>query len=221
MKELYIFLTHHLEEPFLTTLKNFPPEKCIILFDEDHPIPSVNIQIPIIKTKRIDTSYDMYGHSMYISFFRNNRHLLKKYNYFWFIENDVYVPSHFMYVHRCYDYDLMVPEYGVRSPSWCWIPTLHGFSETKLIGVTGVILRMSNKFLKELLNIDETFTGYMEAVLPHICLEKNFSIQCFLPEYIGKVTTDRNDPLLRQIMEHPELREEKLYHPFKKPMVFS
>jgi hypothetical protein len=221
MKELYIFLTHHFEEPFLTTLKNFSHENSIILFDEAHELPQINIKIPIIKTKRIHTSYDMYGHSMYISFFRNNKHLLEKYNYVWVIENDVYVPSHFMKIHRCYDYDLMVPEFGVRSPNWCWLQTLKGFSETKQIGVTGVIMRMSNKFLRELIKIDYHFSGYMEAVLPHICLQNHFTIQCFLPEFIGKVTTDRDDPLLRQIMKYPELREEKLYHPFKKPTAFG
>lgn len=225
MKELYIFLTHHFEEPFLSFITKFPSNNCVILFDcngikPDHA--SINIRIPIINMERIKTSYDSFGHSMYISFIRQNKQLLKKYDYFWIIENDVYVPfkingnQTFMDIHQQYDYDLMVPEYGVRKPSWCWLRTLQGFKEIKPIGVTGVIMRMSSKFLKELLKIDIEFTGYMEAVLPQLCIHKGFNIQCFLPEYIGKITTDREDLLMRQIMKNPDLIEEKLYHPFKK-----
>ncbi len=226
MKELYIFLTHHFEEPFLSFIMGFPPKNCVILFDSDNTLPEISIRIPIVKTKRIQTSYDMYGHSMYISFLRNNSHLLDKYDYIWVIENDVYVPhkivedgkfTTFMDIHRTYSYDLMVSEYGVRKPEWCWFKTLHGFNTIHPVGITGVIMRLSSRLMKELLNIDYKFTGYMEAVLPHLCLDRGFSIQCFLPEYIGKVTTDREDCLLRQIMKNPELREEKLYHPFKKP----
>jgi hypothetical protein len=215
MKELYIFLTHHFQEPFLSFIRNFPPDNCIILFDADHELPSVLLNIPIVKVNRISTSYDNFGHSMYISFLRQNRHLLGKYDYFWVIENDVYVPSHFMLVHQKYDYDLMVPEYGVRDPNWIWLKTLSGFKKTRQIGVTGVIIRFSSKFLKELLKIDIKFFGYMEAVLPHICIENNLTIQCFLPEYIGLVTTERNNPVMNHIMTHRELMEQKLYHPFK------
>jgi hypothetical protein len=215
MNELYIFLTHHFKDPFLSFIKNFPPENCIILFDCNNKMPEISIHIPIVNMSKINTSYDSLGHSMYIAFLRKNIHLIQKYDYIWVIENDVYIPKKFMKVHQCYNYDLMIPEYGVRSYDWCWIKTLKGFNEIKPIGITGVIMRMSKRFIKKLLQIDTNFEGYMEAVLPHICLEFNFSIQCFLPEYIGKVTTNREDPLLRQIMEHPELREEKLYHPFK------
>jgi hypothetical protein len=228
MKELYIFLTHHFEEPFLSFIKGFPPKNCVILFDSDNVLPEISLKIPIVKMKRIKTSYDMYGHSMYISFLRFNKQLVDKCDYIWVIENDVYVPhkimengkfTTFMSVHRKYDYDLMVPEYGVRKPEWRWLRTLKGFNNAQPIGITGVIMRFSKRLMKELLNIDTSFSGYMEAVLPHLCLDRGFSIQCFLPEYIGKVTSDRDDVLLRQIMKHPELIEEKLYHPFKKPTV--
>lgn len=220
MKELYVFLTHHFEEPFLSFIKNVPPNNCIILFDAEKELQVVSTKIPIIKVNRIKTSYDMFGHSMYIHFFRNNPQLIEKYDYVWIIENDVYVPFNiqgktFMEIHQPFDYDLMVPEYGVRDSKWCWLRSLRGFSKIQQIGVTAVIFRMSKKFLKELIKIDIKFTGYLEAVLPHICLENNFSLQCFLPEYIGKVTTDRDNILVRQVMENPNLREEKLYHPFK------
>jgi hypothetical protein len=224
MKELYVFLTHHFEEPFLSFIKKIPPENCIILFDEEKELKNVSIKIPIIKIKRIPTSYDMFGHSMYIHFFRNNKQLIEKYDYVWIIENDVYVPFNiqgktFMELHQQFDYDLMVPEYGVRDSKWCWLRSLRGFSKIQQIGVTAVIFRMSKKFLKELIKIDMKYSGYLEAVLPHICLENNLSLQCFLPEYIGKVTTDRDNILVRQVMENPDLREEKLYHPFKKHTV--
>ena len=224
MKELYIFLTHHFKEPFLSFILSFPSKNCVILFDSDNPLPELSLKIPIVKIKKISTSYDRFGHSMYISFLRFNKHLLDKFDYIWVIENDVYVPhkimidgkfTTFMKIHREYDYDLMVPEYGVRKTNWCWLKTLRGFESTQQIGITGCIMRMSSRLMKELLKIDTKFSGYMEAVLPHLCLNRGFSIQCFLPEYIGKVTTDREDILLRQIMKNPELREEKLYHPFK------
>jgi hypothetical protein len=220
MKELYIFLTHHFEEPFLSFIQGFPPKNCVILFDSDNVLPEVLLRIPIVKMKRINTSYDTFGHSMYISFLRSNKHLIEKCDYIWVIENDVYVPHKingetFMSVHRNYNYDLMVPEYGVRKPEWVWFRTLKGFDHIDPVGITGVIMRFSKRFIKELLQIDTNFSGYMEAVLPQLCLNRSFSIQCFLPEYIGKVTTNRDDPLLRQIMDHPELKEEKLYHPIK------
>jgi hypothetical protein len=224
MKELYIFLTHHFEEPFLSFISGFPPKNCVILFDSDNPLPEVSLKIPIVKMKKINTSYDPFGHSMYISFLRLHKHLLNKCDYFWVIENDVYVPhkisinekfTTFMKIHRNYSYDLMVPEYGVRNPEWCWLKTLKGFDSIHSIGITGPIIRLSSRLMQELLNIDNKFSGYMEVVLPHICLKNDFSIQCFLPEYIGKVTTDRDDPLLRQITNNPELIEQKLYHPFK------
>lgn len=224
MKELYIFLTHHFEEPFLSFISSFPPKNCIILFDSEKTLPEVSLKIPVVKMNKIDTSYDPFGHSMYINFFRLHKHLLDKCEYIWVIENDVFVPhkimvnnefTTFMKIHRIYTYDLMVPEYGVRKPEWCWLKTLSGFNTIHPIGITGPIMRFSSRLMKELLNIDTKFSGYMETVLPHICLEYGYSIQCFLPEYIGKVTTDREDSLLRQIMNNPELIEQKLYHPFK------
>jgi hypothetical protein len=222
MQELYVFITHHFEEPFLSFIKDFPPQQCVILFDYSSSKDIFpNIEIPIVKIERIPTSYDQFGHSMFISFLRQNPNLVKKYNYIWIIENDVYVPfkingnKTFMDMHRSYTYDLMVPEYGVRKIDWCWFKTLKGFEEIKPVGITGVIMRMSQRLIKKLLLIDKDFSGYMEAVLPCLCNKHGFSIQCFLPEYIGKVTTDREDSLLRQIMKNPELKEEKIYHPYK------
>lgn len=227
MKELYIFITHHFEEPFLSFIKDFPHHNCIILYDDNCKSYSEfpNIKIPVVKIERIPTSYDQFGHSMYISFLRQNPSLVKKYDYIWVIENDVYVPSKidgnktFMDMHNIYEYDLMVPEYGLRKLDWCWFRTLRGFTDIKPVGITGVIMRLSRRLIQKLLFIDKDFSGYIEAVFPPLCDKYGFSIQCFIPEYIGKVTTDREDSLLRQIMKNPELREEKLYHPFKKSTV--
>ena len=198
------------------------------LFDNHHhydtSIDSKLQNIQIIKINRINTSYDQKGHSMYINYFKNNYHEIDKYEYIWIIENDVYYMNsliEFIDIHKIYQNDLFVSEYGVRSRSWPWTNTLHGFNKKYNIGVLAVIMRFSRLFLLTLLdNLDKTYFGYLEALLPHICIENNLVIQQFLPEKCGILTTNANLPLLELIKSDiinntRKFIENKIYHPIK------
>ena len=98
---------------------------------------------------------------------------------------------------------------------------LKGFKHVQEIGVLAVIMRFSQKLLLKLIDtIDNCYFGYLEAVLPHICIENNLSIQQFLPETCGILTTNNRLPLLelikRDIQENNRFFiENKIYHPIK------
>lgn len=231
--QLIIFLTHNFNDIFLSTLlklnnANTDNYKIIVLFDYKHDydtqIDEGLNNIEIIKIDRITTTYDKLGHSMYIHYFRNNIDEIKKYEYTWIIENDVYYPNclmDFIYIHNSYNQDLLVPEFGLRQPRWPWKKSLKGFTKVYDIGVLAVIMRVSNRFLSKLIDtIDKTYCGYLEAILPHICIENNFSIQQFLPETCGILTTSANDPLLKLIKKDIKEKtkhyiQNKIYHPIK------
>jgi hypothetical protein len=82
-------------------------------------------------------------------------------------------------------------------------------------------MRFSQKFLKTLIDtIDKKYFGFLEAILPHICIENNLSIQQFLPEMCGILTTDNNMNLLevikKDIIENKRnFIENRIYHPIK------
>ena len=230
-----IFLTHNFTPEFINTLKkldDIPIEnsnlEIIVLFDItnifDENIEEQFNNIKIIKINRILTSYDVWGHTMYINYFRQNYNDIDKYNYIWIIENDVYYLNsfrEFIKRHDSFDYDLLVSEYGTRSLNWKWTQSLIGFKNIKNIGVLAVILRFSKKLMKNLIdNIDKNYYGYLEAILPHICLENNMSIQQFLPELCGILTTRKNIPLMNLIIKDIVNKtnyfiEPKIYHPIK------
>jgi len=231
--KLIVFLTHHFCGEFVNTLlkvdkscNNSTDYKIVVLFDNQCK-DTCDIQlknIEIVKINRINTSYDVKGHSMYIHYFKTNRDEILKYEYIWIIENDVYYPNSFLdfvKIHDIYDHDLLVPEYGLRSPKWHWANKLRGFKRTQQIGVLAVIMRFSQKMLLTLIGtIDISYFGYLEAVLPHICIENNLSIQQFLPETCGILTTDSRLPLLdlikKDIKDNTRLFiENKIYHPIK------
>jgi hypothetical protein len=161
---------------------------------------------------------------MYINYFRTNKTEINKYDYIWIVENDVYFPTSFKVFidkYRNYEYDLLVSEYGLRDKGWMWTNTLRGFSKVQPVGVLAVIARFSQRFFINLIEyIDVKYYGYLEAVLPHICVEYNFSIQQFLPEMCGILTTNPGLPLLRLIKEdiinkRRNFIEDKIYHPIK------
>ncbi len=231
---LIIFLTHNFSEEFLNSLLkvNISVDnanyKIIVLFDNknqyDISIDSKLTNITIIPINIINTSYDSKGHSMYINYFKNNYNEIKKYEYIWVIENDVYYPNSFIdfiNIHNSYNNDLLVPEYGLRSPNWCWLKSLKGFKNVYKIGVLAVIMRFSQKCLLKLIDtIDNQYFGYLETVLPHICIENNLSIQQFLPETCGLLTTDNCLPLMELIKTDIKNNtrkyiENKIYHPIK------
>jgi hypothetical protein len=82
-------------------------------------------------------------------------------------------------------------------------------------------MRFSQDLLYKLIdNIDINFSGFLEILLPHICIEYNLSIQQFLPEMCGILTTDNNLPLLKLIRDDIKNNtnlyiENKIYHPIK------
>jgi hypothetical protein len=161
---------------------------------------------------------------MYINYFRKNINEIKNYEHVWIIENDVYYPNSiidFIHIHESYSYDLMVPEFGVRNTKWCWTRRLKGFSKIYNVGVIAVIMRFSSRFLSKLIDtIDKKYFGYLEAVLPHICIENDLSIQKFMPEKLGVITTKASNPLLKLIKKDITEKtkyfiENKIYHPIK------
>jgi hypothetical protein len=161
---------------------------------------------------------------MYINYFKNNYEQIKMYEHVWIIENDVYYPNNFIDFinsHNSYTNDLLVPEYGLRNPLWFWTSSLIGFKNIHNIGVLAVIMRLSQKMLLQLIDIiDNTHFGYLETILPHICIENNLSIQQFLPEMCGILTTDNYLPLMELIKKDIQENtrkyiENKIYHPIK------
>lgn len=231
--QLIVLLTHHFNDIFFNTLLKLNDSvntdyKIIVLFDNkkdyDKNIEDKLKNIKIIKVDLIKTTYDRLGHSMYIHYFRNNYNEIKNYKYIWIIENDVYYPNsfiEFINMHNIYDYDLMVPEYGVRKSRWPWTKRLKGFSKIYNVGVLAVIMRFSPFLLSILIDtIDKRYFGYLESILPHICIERGLSIQQFLPETMGILTTDANLPYMTLIKK--DIKEgtqtyiqNKLYHPIK------
>ena len=232
---LIIFITHNFTKEFVNTLTKLNDSivlndyKIIVLFDADFCDNNTIVydlkNIEIIKTTKINSSYDNYkkGHTLYIHFFKKNRKEIKKYDYIWIIENDVYYPNSFVEfidAHKCYSHDLLVPEYGVRSPMWPWAHLLKGFKKVHNIGVLAVIMRFSQKFLLKLIDeIDINYFGFFEAILPHICIENKLSIQQFLPEMCG-VLQVFDSPLIKLIEQDIQNNtrkyvEKKIYHPIK------
>jgi hypothetical protein len=232
-KNLVLFITHNFQPLFvkrLIEINQSAPEnmKVIVLFDaKNNYDPSIQNKIPnieIIKIHKIITSYDHLGHTLYIHYLLRIIDKLDDFNYIWVIENDVYFHGNFLSIiheQNAHHYDLLVPEYGLREPSWVISKKLHGFQHIENIGILGVIMRFSSNCMKLLLEqIDNKYFGFFEALLPNFCRENNLSIQQFLPRFIGFLTTDKNNPLIKII--HHDIhsygvltQENKLYHPIK------
>jgi hypothetical protein len=232
--ECIIFLTHNFKEEFINTLtkvdndidcKNF---EIIVLFDEcnvyDENMDNKFKNIKIIKINKLQTSYDHFGHSMYINYFRQNYDCIQKYKYVWIIENDVYYPNsmiEFIKNHESHDYDLLVSDYGTREKNWYWRNALDGFKKKYNIGVYAFIMRVSKELLVKLVDtLDRTYYGYLEIILPHICIENNLTIQKFVPDFCGIVSFDQDIPLLELIRNDIQNKtrkyvQNKIYHPIK------
>ena len=231
-KNLLIFLTHDFKPVFLETLKRndkyYKHLEMIVLFDNtkiyDESIGEMLEHIKIIKIDKDKTSYDQMGHAMYITYFKNNRLLINNYDYFWIIENDVYFPEEYNYLidkHRLFDPDLLVTQNGCRWEFWYHKDEICGFKNKKNLGVYAFIMRFSKKFLTVLIqNVDIKYYGYLEALLPNLCIEENLSISQFMPCLCGLLSTDNESPFLklieRDILEGTRhFLENKLYHPIK------
>ena len=232
-KNLLLFITHNFQPLFIKRLteinQNLPPNiKVIVLFDaKNNYDASISKKIPnieIIKIHKMKTSYDHLGHTLYIHYLLKQKGKLDEFNYIWVIENDVYFHGNLLSLiqeQNAHDYDLLVPEYGLREPSWVISKKLRGFQNIENVGILGVIMRFSSPCMNLLLEqIDKKYSGFFEALLPNFCRENNLTIQQFLPRFIGILTTDNNNPLIKLI--HHDLhsygaliQENKLYHPIK------
>jgi len=231
-KSLIIFLTHDFKPVFLETLKRndkyYKHLEIIVLFDNtknyDESIDTMLKHIKIIKVDKEKTSYDQMGHAMYITYFKKNRHLINHYDYFWIIENDVYFPGEYDYLidkHRLFDTDLLVTQNGCRWEYWYHKDEICGFKNKQNLGVFAFIMRFSKKFLTVLIHkIDVKYYGYLEALLPNLCIEENLTISQFLPCLCGLLSTDNQSPFLKLIEKDilsgtKQFLEYKLYHPIK------
>jgi hypothetical protein len=231
-KSLVIFLTHDFKPVFLNTLvrndKYYKHLEMIVLFDStknyDESIDTMLKHIKIFKMDKAKTSYDQMGHAMYINYFKKNMPLIEHYDYFWIIENDVFFPIDYDYLfdkHRLFNTDLLVTQNGCRWEHWYHKDEICGFKNKQNLGVFAFIMRFSKKFLTVLINnIDVKYYGYLEALLPNLCIEENLTISQFLPCLCGLLSTDNYSPFLklieRDILEGKgEYLENKLYHPIK------
>lgn len=230
--QLLVLLTHHFNDMVVETLERLNESASnrydvLVLFDRakysSHETVDRLRNIEIRPTDRIKTSYDHGGHSMYINHFRTFRSGIEKYDHIWIFENDVYYPAsltEFAGLYDTFPHDLLVPEYGLRSPRWCWTKSLKGFQNVRNEGVLAVVMRMSRRLLTRLIDtIDKSRFGYLEAILPHLCLEDDFSIQQFMPETCGIMTTT-TDPFLELIVLDirygtRKYLQQKIYHPVK------
>ena len=234
MKDLVIFISHNFNKIFLSQLLllndtiNTDKYDILVLLDSsqvyDMNITKLFTNIKFELINIINTSYDYKGHTLYLNYIKQHETIISKYNYFWFIENDVYFNKSFQSyfeIHEQFNYDLMVVEYGTRFKDWCWLKQLRGFNEVKQIGILGCIFRASSKFVQTLIEgIDLTFTGFLEVILPHICINYNMTIHQFLPDYTGIVFVNPDDPVLKlvrnDILNNTSIvLQDKLYHPIK------
>jgi hypothetical protein len=232
--QLILFLTHNFKPEFLNTLTKADATtdpskyKIIVLFDNAHEYDAeINDRFKnteIVKIDKIGSTYDNLGHSLYVHYFKTHYGVISEYEYVWIFENDVYYPNsliEFIQHHNSFQYDLLVSEYGTRSPNWYWVNAIGGFKENRNIGVFAFVMRFSQRLLRTLIDtIDRTYYGYLEKILPHICIENDLSIHQFNSDYVGVVATDGNLPLLRMIRNDitnntREFIETKIYHPIK------
>lgn len=235
MKSLVIFLTHNFKPVFSETLRKLNSAlsdgrmDCVVLFDDEAPYDgSMDSQLLNIEIKRIRTNLRSYdpitkGHNFTIEYFRLFPEKMEEYDYFWVVENDVYWHGNFRTFfdkHDLYDFDLLVPEFGLRDFNWLWSNNMRGIDKMVRCGVTAVIHRLSRRLLKVLVqNVDVEVSGHLEALLPHVCFKYGYTIQQFIPSYLCSANTFRR-PFLKLIEEDikngtSHFIEEILYHPIK------
>jgi hypothetical protein len=228
---MVLFLTHDFKPVFSKTLKNLDSSlnhnlDATILFDSSKPIPE-NLdlgKISLVAMDRHPSPFDPIGqaHNFYLDFISDNSNLLDLYDYFWILENDVYYHGNireFFDIHSYYDYDLLVPEIGLRHRNWCWLNHIEGF-DVKPIGTTLVFYRISSRFMRYVVeNINLSIVAHMEVALLHMCFNQGFTSQQFIPDYLGLINSFRS-PLInlieKDIIEGTEKYiQKKMYHPIK------
>lgn len=231
MKSLVVFLTHDFKPIFRETLRKLELSldnsmDAVVLFDSSKQIPEdINLgKIALHKCFRRPSPFDPIGqaHNFYLDFFRKNPLFIESYDYIWILENDVYYHGNireFFDIHAQYAQDLLVPEFGLRHKNWCWLNNTKGMN-IQPIGVTAVIYRCSCRMMRLLVgNANDSIVGHMEVVLPHLCLDQNFTIQQFIPDHMSCVNTFRS-PMIDLIESDIKNKtsfhiQNKLYHPIK------
>jgi hypothetical protein len=232
-KSLVIFLTHNFRPIFSKTLIEFDLTiddriGSVVLFDAKSSYPC-DIELKNIKIEKVETNLRLYdsvtrAHNFTIEYLNKNPNLMEEFDYFWVVENDVYYHGSFrsfIDIHDKYEYDLLVPEFGLRPLNWGWPGAMKGISNSSQIGVTAVIHRLSKKLINILVPgiINGTFSGHLESLLPHLCIERNMNIQQFIPNYYCSVNTFRSKfigLIESDIINKTNIYiENKLYHPVK------
>lgn len=224
-------LTHDFKPAFRKTISNLDSHsagryECSILMDDRSSVPEdlVLSRVLIKPCKRHPSKFDPLGqaHNFYIDAISSDKGILDRYPYFWIFENDAYYHGNvveFMETHDRFDSDLLVPEYGLRDPNWCWISSAEGMTaEAK--GVTAVAYRASSKFMRQLIeSMESGISAHMEILLPSICKKFKMTLDQFIPDTVGICNTFGN-PLMELLEE--EIRngstryaQKKLYHPVK------
>jgi hypothetical protein len=236
-KDLIIFLTHNFKEKFLNTLyrvnndPNIIKYEVIVLFDKSSSEYNNNISkklknIKFIKESLIKSSYDLRGHTMYINFLQRNINIIDNFNYIWIVENDVYYHGetiiNFMDSHKLNKEDVLCCNYGSKPDCWPWPSTLKGFNNIYKFGMLGVIMRLSNKILLNIIeNIDLNYFGFFESLIPNVCLNYNFTISNFKSEYCGIINCGKGSKEIRDIQKeimnksYKNVEKNKIYHPIK------
>lgn len=216
---LIIFLTHNFKPEFkklLSRTRSNNTTDVVVLFDESST-QWEDTDFNVIREKRMENVlYDNLGkggHTMYLNYFNKND--IRQYKYIWIVENDVFYPGSLHEIverHSEHDYDLLVPEYGVRDSDWMWLNNDLKFENIQQIGVIGVIMRFSTRLASRL--YENKDRGFFEAFLPHYCIEQSFTIQTFIPDTIGAIDIFPSE-ITKNIEENPYKAEHKLYHPIK------
>lgn len=231
MPRMVFLLTHDFKPAFRRTIKSLEAHKSgeyetAVLMDDRSTTP-IDLSLSglrVIPCRRRPTSFDPIGqaHNFYLDLIRSDRSMLEVYSHFWVFENDSYFHGNiveFMRAHDRFNSDLMVPEFGLRDPSWCWLSSAKGIKTTPR-GVTAVAFRASSRLIKSLLDsVDQGVEAHMEVLLPHLCMNLGYTIDQFIPDMVGVCNTFGN-PIMGLIEKDIESGsgtyvQSKLYHPVK------
>lgn len=231
MPNMVFLLTHDFKPAFRRTLRNLDSHEggryeTLVLMDDRSEAPDdLNLRrAKVVKCRRRPTPFDPLGqaHNFYLDLIASDRSFLEGYGYFWIFENDAYFHGDvvdFMEAHDGFDEDLLVPEFGLRDPNWCWLSSAKGIKPQPK-GVTAVAYRASSRLMKAILERSSSGTeAHMEVLLPHLCLYGDMKASQFIPDLVGCCNTFRT-PLMDLIEEDARngtsrYIQRKLYHPVK------
>lgn len=231
MPNMVFLLTHDFKPAFRRTLRHLDAHEggryeTKVLMDDRSQVPEdLNLQkATILPCRRHPSPFDPLGqaHNFYLDLIASDTSMLGKYDYFWIFENDAYFHGdvvEFMETHDRFDEDLLVPEFGLRDPGWCWLSSAKGISPQPK-GVTAVAYRASSRFMGAVLEWTSSgVEAHMEVLLPHLCHSKALSVSQFIPDFVGCCNTFWSPfvGLVEEDLKNGTSRyvQRKLYHPVK------